>query len=430
MIIGTQAASASQHLFKENRETRDRLSLLLLYVPLFATTILTKIAIVPLSPDISIAVPIVVSIPLFGMILGRIRFDPLRSTLFLLVMSLLWLIQLLSDSSFSLPSMLLLTTLFLTMACYLDLPADQWERSMRTLLNLSLFLAIAGIIQFGLQFIVGTKYAFPIESFTPKSLLIQHFHYLNPLRYGGKIYKSNGVFLLEPSQFSQLLAVALIGELVTSARTWRCLVYLLGMIVAYSGTGLIVLLVCLPLLIVVQRRWKLMLLIGLTAILLLSLASTLQLDVFIHRASESHSERSSGFARFIGGFYAFQDQLWPDTDRALFGYGAGSFGEASRQFVLPAAEMPLNKIVFEFGLAGSLALFGLLFACLIRSHGPGIFRFAVGLSFFLNGLYVPTAQGIALTVMLWSGAMMASPSIGRSIATHSVRRIKPEVRHA
>lgn len=410
--------------------TKDRLALFLLYVPLFATTVLTKIAVAPLSPYISVAVPCVIATPLIGVILGRTRIDPVRAMLFLIVMSLLWGMQIFGDGPFSLPSMLLLTALFSTMVIHLELPSGQWQRAMRVFLNLAAFLAIAGIIQFVAQFAVGARFAFPVEHFLPERLLIQHFHYLNPIRYGGTVFKSNGVFLLEPSQFSQLLALALIGELATFTRAWRCLIYLMGMVVAYSGTGVIILAICLPVLIVLQRRWEVLALVVVAAVLLLVLGDALQLDVFVHRFGEVGSERSSGFARFVGGFYAFEDELWPNTDRALFGYGAGSFSEASRQFAAPAAEMPLNKIVFEFGIVGSLAFFGFLFACLARSHGPGIFRFAVGVSFFLNGLYVPTAQGIALTVMLWGGAIAAMPATSRSFAAARPHRPAREARHA
>ncbi len=417
---GAKSGSSGWARFEDERSAANRVTALLLYIPLVATTILTKIAVAPLSPDISVAVPCIILTPLIGVILGRVRIDPVRATLFLVVMSLLWFMQVFSGNSFSLPSMLLLTALFSTMTVYLDLPACHWRRAMRVFLDLSLFLAAAGILQFVLQFVVDIRYAFPIEHFLPQRLLIQHFHYLNPLRYGGSTYKSNGVFLLEPSQFSQLLAVALIGELVTLSRKWRCLLYVLGMVVAYSGTGMIILAICLPLLIGRLRRWDILALMTMVAMLLLVLSNVLQLDIFVHRLGEVGSERSSGFARFVGGFYAFADWLWPDTARALFGYGAGSFGEASRQFVVPAAEMPLNKIVFEFGIVGSLALFGFLLACLIRSHGPGLFRTAVGLSFFLNGLYVPTAQGIALTVMIWSGAILAAPAAARLSASARV----------
>ena len=65
--------------------------------------------------------------------------------------------------------------------------------------------------------------------------------------YGSHEYRANGVFLLEPSFFSQVLAVGIVAELCTFGRLSRLALFGLALIVSYSGTGLIVLAVCLPL---------------------------------------------------------------------------------------------------------------------------------------------------------------------------------------
>ncbi len=383
---------------------RDRLGSLLLYAPLIATTIFMKVAISSLSSAFTIAIPILLAIPLVGLLLGRMRFDPGRLSLYLMVVALLWAMQIFGGDSFSMNSMLLVTTLFFTMVVYVPVPAHRAGMALAFFLNLATLLALCGIAQFLLQFVIGSRFAFPIEHFLPKDILIQHYNYLNPLSYGTNTYKANGVFLLEPSQFSQLIAVALVAELVTSNRLWRLVSFAVAMFVAYSGTGLMILAVCMPIVIISKRRWTLLLAAGPALIVLILFSDSLNLDVFINRAGEFSSTKSSAFGRFIGGFYAFDDWLWPDWRRAFFGYGAGSYADASANFVLTASEMPLNKIVFEFGLVGASALFSFFVFCMAKGSGPGVFRLAVGLSFFLNALYTPTAQGIALSVILWNCA--------------------------
>ncbi len=383
---------------------RDLLATVLLYAPLIATTIFSKVAISSLSSAFTVAIPILIAIPMAGLLLGRMRFDPGRLSLYLIVVALLWAMQIFSGESFSMNSMLLMTTLFFTMTVYVPATSPHADKALLFFLNLATLLALCGIAQFFLQFVIGSRLAFPIEHFLPKSILIQHYNYLNPLSYGVNTYKANGIFLLEPSQFSQLLAVAIVAELMTLNRSWRLISFAVAMIVAYSGTGLMILAVCMPIIVISKRRWALFF-VAIVALVVLGLfAESLNLDIFINRAGEFGSTKSSAFGRFIGGFYAFDDWLWPEWRRAFFGYGAGSYADASGKFVLTASEMPLNKIVFEFGLVGACALFGFFIFCMAKGSGPAVFRLAVGLSFFLNALYTPTAQGIALSVILWNCA--------------------------
>jgi hypothetical protein len=387
----------------------DKLAALLLYSPLIATTFLSKIAISSLSSAFTIAVPILIATPLAGLMLKRMRFDLVRLSLYLIVVALLWAMQVFSGEPFSMKSMLLMTTLFFTMTVYVPRPGYSVEAALVFFLNLATWLAVLGVAQFFLQFVIGSRFAFPIEHFLPKNILIQHYNYLNPLSYGVGTYKANGVFLLEPSQFSQLLAVAIVAELMTSNRLWRLALFAIGMVVSYSGTGLIVLAVCLPIVVVTKRRWDFLFGMCVLLAILVLFAEPLNLDLYVQRLSEFSSTRSSAFGRFVGGFYAFDDWLWPDWRRTFFGYGGGSYAETSRKFVWTASEMPLNKIVFEFGLVGAFALFGFFIYCMVKGAGPGVLRLALGLSFFLNPLYTPTSQGIALSVVLWNCARLQRP---------------------
>ena len=64
--------------------------------------------------------------------------------------------------------------------------------------------------------------------------------------------------------------------------------------------------------------------------------------------------------------------------------------------------MALFKIVFEFGLLGAVAYFGFLFACLLYSPAPRLLTLAVGITYLLNGIYIPFAHGLALSLLLWN----------------------------
>jgi len=135
---------------------------------------------------------------------------------------------------------------------------------------------------------------------------------------------------------------------------------------------------------------------------LIPLQEYLHVDRLLSRVNEFGSIRSSGYARFVGGFYLFDRFLWHDLWRTLFGYGAGSFTTYASHD--DAGEMALFKIVFEFGLVGAVAYFGFLFACLFYSPAPRLLTLAVGITYLLSGIYIPFAHGLALSLLLWNSA--------------------------
>jgi hypothetical protein len=316
--------------------------------------------------------------------------------------------------SFSPTSLLLLVAVHLPYIFTVP-GSDDKDRIVKFFLGIVTVFAWCGIAQYGLQFFVSPRFLFPIENFTPDSFIVQQFNHQAAMGYGSHEYRANGVFLLEPSFFSQVLAVAIIAELCTFGRMSRLAVYGLALVVSYSGTGFIVLAVCLPLCLVAQRRWGLLVLGLLGLAVVIALQWNFHANRLLSRIGEFDSDQSSGYQRFIGGFHLFDKFLWPDLWRALFGYGAGSFvSYSSRVHYFGAGEMALFKIVFEFGLVGAVAYFGFLFTCLYYSSAPRLLILAVGITYFLNGIYVPFAHGMALSLLLWNSAPGASVWIGVS----------------
>jgi len=121
----------------------------------------------------------------------------------------------------------------------------------------------------------------------------------------------------------------------------------------------------------------------------------------LSRVGEFGAEHSSGFSRFVGGFYLFDQFLWHDPWRALFGYGAGSFTNYAARAHFAADEIALSKMVLEFGLVGATAYFGFLFCCLFYAPAPRVLTLAVGITYFMGGIYTPFSHGLALSLLLW-----------------------------
>jgi hypothetical protein len=375
----------------------------LLAAPLIGATFISKFSFPPFAAmGISISIFFLLGVLAAGSVLGGMSLEPRRLALFTAMIGILGLIQIFQPNAFSPSSLLLLVAVHLPYVFTIP-GTDDKDRIIKFFLGIVTVFACCGIAQYAFQFFINPRFLFPIESFTPTSFIVQQFHTQANMGYGSHEYRANGVFMLEPSFFSQVLAVAIIAELCTSGRLSRLALYGIALIVSYSGTGLIVLAICLPLSLIAKRRW------GLLAFGALALAVVIGLQFYFHanrllsRIAEFDSEQSSAYMRFVGGFFLFDRFLWDDPWRALFGYGAGAFANyASSVHYYAAAEMALFKIVFEFGVIGAIAYFGFLFTCLYSSSAPRLLILAVAITYFLNGIYVPFAHGLALSLLLWN----------------------------
>lgn len=378
----------------------------LLLTPLFATLFLSKWR-TPVGPsDFAMAWPLIFGAVLVGLAIGRMRFEPRRLLAYLFLLGLLGAIQVLRGDPFSLSSLLLMMSIYLTYTVAVNQSSK--IDVFRVLTLFASIVAICGLAQFSLQFVLPRAAVFPIENLLPNSMLIQNYNMQIPLSYGSKILKANGIFALEPSFYSQFLAVAIIAELSMAGRLARIALYGAGMLVAYSGTGIIVLLVTLPVVMIIKRRADLLLL-GLLILLLLALfAEPLNLSVFLERAGEFSSKGSSGFERFTGALYLFEQFLWNDPSRALLGFGPGSFASFAVRADLPVAEMAFTKIIFEFGLIGGFATLFFLGYCVTRSAAPGSVKLAVAVMFAMSGIYTAVSHGIALSLLVWSAGYAAT----------------------
>lgn len=387
---------------------------MIVFAPVVAATLLSKFAPpVPGLPAIGLLFPVATLALGIGLLTGRLQLVSARFVLFLLMLSVLSLIQVWRGDLFSLTSLALMAVLGFAYVPAAR-PADGGGSSvdsaaaLRFFCNLSALIASFGIIQFCLQFVGGTALAFPIETFVPEALRTPGYNAMAPLYYGSSIYKATGFVMLEPSVFCQLCALGLVAELASRNRTSRMLIYAGAIVVSYSGTGLLVLAVVLPLFVLMYRRWDLLLrgllLVGVLALL----AEPLNLQVTLGRAGEFNSGGSSGFMRFVGWQSLFADRLWNSPQHALFGHGPGTYFDAAEGYA--AGEMAHAKIIFEFGVLGALLYFGFIFYCLFSSKAPLIVRIAVAVTYFMNGAYSPSVTGFATCLLLWPVQDAATPS--------------------
>ncbi len=378
-------------------------------LPLITSTFVSKLAVPPFGAlGLSIAIPVLVAASCVGAATGRLIVDTHRLLAYTAMLALLWGFQLGHEGLYSVLSMLLLSALHLPYVFQLRRAPDP-QAVLGWFQRVALLIAGLGLLQYSAQFALGPALAFPIENYFPEAFRVSAFNMQGYVEYGSAVYRANGVFMLEPSFFSQLVAIGVVVELITRRRPWAITMLSAALLIAYAGTGIALLVICLLFLAVAQARWRLLGGLAVAGAVLVASAGLLEnvpyVGALLSRATEFTAEGSSGFARFVGGFYLFDQYLWDDPVRALTGFGAGSFQVYSERARYPATGMAVFKMVFEFGLVGAAGYFLFLGGCIVRTTAPGVLRLAVALPYVLSGNYIPFAHGLALGLLIWTMPM-------------------------
>ena len=221
-------------------------------------------------------------------------------------------------------------------------------------------LAVAGLAQFVLQ-LIGVSF-FSFVGVVPDSFLIEEqYNVTIPLDRG--LNKSNGFFLVEPSVFSQFMALAVVIEALYFRRAAYLALFFIGLLSSVSGTGWMVLGSYIAVLAVGAGRR------GLLGAILLAAGCALAftaLSVVLPEVADAMSGRvyeftlpgTSGHERFVTPIMALQDLFNAAPWVSVTGIGPG----ASEQLMIPYI-YHLNtpvKVLMEYGVFGLLLYLGLL----------------------------------------------------------------------
>jgi hypothetical protein len=382
-------------------EQRDFVPMLVLCTPILGASLFAKFGIPGYAVlGIGIALPLMALALGIGIVNNSIRIDPRRLGFYCITLAVLVLPQLLQAGTFSQQSLMMLAALHIPYVMVVTRGHELATRALKFFLHIATLLAVLAIAQYFLQGLIDQALLYPIDNLVPQQFVVQGFNAQGTISYFSTQVRATGMFMLEPSFLAQFLAIAIIAESLTSTRLWRLGLYGAGLLVAHAGTGMLILLIVMPFVVITRRRWDLMLLGVLGVAAILGFGEVLNLDFITSRTGEFTDPNSSGFARFVGGFYMFEQMLWPNLARALFGYGAGSFMEYTHLFSIEVADMPMTKMIFEFGLVGAAVYFTFIASCLFSSPLPKLLSLGIGLSFLLNGMYVPFSHGLALGLLV------------------------------
>ncbi len=279
-------------------------------------------------------------------------------------------------------------------------------RFFRTVNRCLLVAAIAGLLQFAAQF-AGLR-VFSFAGFLPDWLLFEQGYNLQIPSGIGDLFKSNGFFLVEPSVYSQMMALGLMIEGLTTRKPRTLALFAAGLLLSFSGTGWIVLgafLLAAPFCLggrgLALAAAMAILAAGAAGIVILFAPDIAQ--AFAVRLDEVTNPGTSGHMRFVTPFWLLGDVIATDPSAALVGIGAGM---AERQ-TLPY-EYDVNtpvKIAVEYGLPALIAYLS-LFTMAARTAIQGALFVPVMVLFLFTGGYQQFPPIVFIVLLLTSIARL------------------------
>jgi len=289
----------------------------------------------------------------------------------------------------SLPAMLVALALYSMFVFVVPLGRPQILVVLRRFQTLALFIAAMVGLDWAFQL---AGHAMPsFEAFVPSGALYQAYNYIQPLTWQAAYMKPNGFFMLEAAHTSQLLAMGLVLEICLFRRWFHVIVFIVAQLASFGGTGFVLLLASLILVVPFYVRGKTMLLLA--GILILAAVGASQTPVwhnFEKRTAELHTRHSSGNGRLVEPYLFMIDHIANNRRTLVSGLGPGN-GKFDTDRTQQLVINPISKAIVEYGLFAGLIWIVLLHASVILTRAPAVAAFVVLVQYdFLNGsLIVP-----------------------------------------
>jgi hypothetical protein len=286
-----------------------------------------------------------------------------------------------------------------------------------------LIIASLAILQFLAQFVVDGAQIIQFFGIIPDFLLQAKAiyegpdvqlgaHTIIPITPGSSLIKSNGIFLSEPAVMSAMAALGILIEVVEFRRPRYLVLLVLGLLLSYSGTGIIILLITLPFTGLVHARAQLPAL--LVAFFALALVGTGIIDasVFSSRIGEFEDVNASGFQRFISSFWIAAEHFDTASLQALI---RGNGPATMKEFVHVANYNSLSntwlKLLYEYGLIGALIFTGFLASCFRASWCPKPVMVALIYSYLFGADNLINTYFLTIMVVICTLSVSGTPKM-------------------
>lgn len=339
---------------------------------------------------------------------GYVRLSIVRGLLFLLMASSFTVSFALARPDWvSVPSAALMILLYATWALYSPVTTEQYKGYVHRIGVIVAIFAVLTVVQYAGQYAVRSELWFSWRSILPADILIE-YNTLNEMSYGAGVYKGNGMFLLEPSTVSGLIARVFLLTLIVLGDLRFALPYAAGLLAAFSGTGLIFTgLFTVPASLRQLSAMRLTLprlfaIVVVVAGLVFVVAGTFVGDYFLARTGEFSDPKASGHARFTSNFILFDRYLTQDATHFLIGYGPGSFKYLVADIPDETFGSGWIKLFLEYGLFGILTFSSFFLYCVYSSTRSILLTVALLVQYMVldGALVVPQLSFLAYAIFV------------------------------
>lgn len=339
-----------------------------LVLVLVAVTLLQRFAVPALGSLLGIGFVVGVMVSVWGALGGRFVVEPRRFWLACLMAAGLLVTLAFGSGGFSALSLAMLALLYFPFIFVVPMTGADYRELLWWFQTLALVVAGSGVLQFALQLVGAAAWTFPLDRLLPAAFFIPGFNRV--IEVGPGLVKSTGLWLLEPSLLSQLLAIAVLVELRSFARRAALALFGLGLLVAFSGTGLVLLAVFLPFVLIERGQGvRLASLPVLALAVVWPFADTFPISFFVARLAEFGNPLASGSMRLFGPYWAAADVFGGRPDLLLVGVGPGGMADAVWNFDYAVQDSSWLKLLVEYGLIGGLP-FALFYAYCLFAGTP------------------------------------------------------------
>jgi hypothetical protein len=387
---------------------------------LLSVTVLERFGLTAGATSISVAMLAIY--PFLGLVgvAGQLVLSLERALLYGVCMAIALASLIVNEQSASFSSFALLGAMYLPFVFVLRegaLAEDDAAWIYRRFLDICGVCAVAGVAQFALQLVIHAHWLFDYSSYIPAPLrMTGTFNTVIPI---GSLNKSNGFFFREPSGFSYLMALGLIAETVSFKRTWRVALMGLALLLTYSGTGILALLLASlhPFGVKTVLRLAGVALVG--ALVFWLLGDALNLSFTLGRVSELNSESSSGYMRYVAPARLLSETFGATSFSVFLGHGPGTIFRTLRSYEFH--DPTWAKLLFEYGATGFVAFLGLFLLTLRRRSLPVQLRAALFWGWLIMGGHLLSPEQNFLTL-----ALIGFTPVGSSLVGARARRTDTE----
>ena len=331
---------------------------------------------------------------------GRLRVQPARLFWFFAVWSAAACSLVLNFDPEMLPSFALFSCLYGFFTVARSTQPRDYARTLEAFQTIVAVLSLIAIAQFCLQFVLDGEELMRFYGVFPDFLFTDRFNTVIHLYEGSSLIKSNGLFLLEPSSLSGTAALAILVELSVFGRLSHVFLFVTAMLLAYSGTGLVVLLTFLPF-VLHNRGSRLALMTAMAFVFAIFAMGFVDASVFLSRLDEFTDITSSGFMRFVAPVWLLRDYLVGATPLSLlFGNGPGTADAFTGGTWYPVISVTWLKLFYEYGIVGSCLFVCFLISCFKRSACPPVLLGAIIFGYSLLGGLLLNTSALAMTIVL------------------------------